>query len=115
MSAIRYAFGQKDVEFTGFLSNISDRANPVPVDLLNSIEAFVIFTRPDGTKVTKTARIIDDNADLRDGANIIWQDNDPDEPSVFDQRGNDWEYTVAVKFSNNKYIESPEREVFSVS
>ena len=37
---------------------------------------YVIFTKPDMTRITKTGEIVDDDADLTNGANIVWKDTD---------------------------------------
>jgi len=107
-----YAMGQKGVLFKGRLRDVST-SSPEEVSLANADAVYVIFHRPDGTIIPKLAETFDDDADLSNGADIDWADDDPDEPSILDMRGA-WEYTISVHFTSGKYIESPYRDVFWV-
>lgn len=111
---MRYALGVKGVEFTGILQNIDIPTEPEYQDLRNNMEIFVIFWTPKGKKITKEGTLEDDNADLTDGAYIFWTDDDATQPSLLNETGY-WEYTVAVSFTNGKYIESPYRHSFWVT
>ncbi len=109
-----YAQGHKGLKFTGQLLNIDDADDPMPQSLINEMIVYVIFKKPDGTISVQLGELEDENADLSDGADIVYHDDDADEPSLLDQRGY-WEYTIAVYFSNGTYIESPYLEGFWVT
>lgn len=104
-----YALNHKGAEFSGRLENVNSGDDQ---SLSQNDGVFVILTKPDGTRLTLAAQIDDDNADLSDGADIIWRDT-ADGPSVLDRAGW-WEYTVAASFSDGRYLESPYGEGFWV-
>jgi len=104
-----YALNHKGAEFSGRLENLDTGDDQ---SLSGSDGVFVILVKPDGTRVTQDAQINDDNSDLSDGADIIWRDT-ADGPSVLDQTGW-WEFTVAARYSDGRYLESPYREGFWV-
>lgn len=122
MAAI-YALNQKGVNFRGRLEDISAGTRE-EVDVRSS-SPFVIFVKPDGTRIEKGpvqgTEYSDDNANLMDGADIQFHDDDPDEPSLLDQTGK-WKYTIAARFDkgthteeeNPKYVESPYWDLFNV-
>ncbi len=98
-----YALGHKNLKFTGQLQNIDDPDNPTPLSLVGETVVYVIFIKENGTIIVHMGELEDDNANLADGADIFYHDNDPDEPSLLDEPGY-WEYTVAAYFSNGAYI-----------
>lgn len=110
--AVIYARGQKGILFKGRLKDISI-PGAEEVSLENADGVYVIFEKPDGTIIPKLAETFDNDANLANGADIDWADDDPDEPSILDMVGA-WEYTIAVHFKSGKYIESPYRDVFWV-
>ena len=111
---ILYHKGQKGTSFGGQLVNIDDPDNPLPQDLRDSATIMIQFEKPDGTILEKAAEFEDDNADLSDGANIVYTDNVPAVPSFLDQTGR-WLYTPAIRFANGNYIISPYKDSFYVT
>lgn len=107
-----YALGHKGMSFTGRLLNINDPANPIDKDMRDTMTVYCKFFQPRGETFLKEGVISDDNPDLSDGADIVYR-HDTSAESILDQRG-PWKYTVAAKFDDGRYVESPYREVFWV-
>ena len=108
-----YALGQKGIPFKGRLQNINNPDSPTDEDMSDHMKVYGIFVRPDGTRLEKEAAITDNDSDDANGADIEYIDNDPATPSILDMRKR-WTFTVAVKFDDGRYIESPYPEIFWV-
>ena len=108
-----YAKGHKRSSFGGTLTNIDDTSNPIPQNLTDATQAVIIFYHEDGTKVELDAEFTDDNANLADGAEIVYRNSNNNLPSILNKTGF-WEYTVGARFTNGDYVLSPYHDCFWV-
>lgn len=94
-----------------FQVKLVDCVSNANIDTANVIEQFIVFTKPDGTKIEKVATLVDES-----GEDFITYTNTlPETESILDLIGN-WNYAGKVKIeTSNDEFSTSEKFVFWVS
>ena len=98
---------------TLFVIKLQDNDNPyedTPLNLTNHDILQIEFTRPDGTRIAKTAEPTD-STNLTD--TTIEYLNNESSGSIFDQTGI-WTMTGSASFTNSIVVKGVTRQLFSV-
>jgi len=98
----------------GFQVKLADCIDMEVFDTANVIEQFIIFTKPNGTKIKKTATLVEDLPNNAGEFFITYVNTAPEVESILDLIGN-WTYEGKVKLSNNDKFSTSQRFVFWVS
>ena len=106
-----YAKGIRGIRFEGQLVNYNNPQMDTPQDMREATAVYVIFVKPDGTRLRLPAGITDNDEDLSNGADITYINREGD--SILDQAG-PWRFTVAAEFGDAAYLESPQWARFYV-
>jgi len=108
VAATIFAQGHQGVIFGGKLLD----ENGLARDLTGFTDLQVIFTKPDGTKITKSTSdgVVPAIPLQLDNTDIEWKN---DGVSILDQKG-PWRLSVTARFSSDSYIPSYQGIVFWV-
>ena len=96
-----------------FQVKLTDCVDDADFDVSNVAEQFIVFYKPNGVKIEKTATLIEEPAASGDFF-VTYTNTTPETESILDLRDN-WEYAGKVKLNNDDSFQTSQRFVFWVS
>ena len=96
-----------------FQVKLTDCVSDANIDVSDVAEQFIVFYKPNGVKIEKTATLIEEPAASGDFF-VTYTNTTPETESILDLVGN-WEYAGKVKLNNDDSFQTSQRFVFWVN